>query len=1138
MRNQMKRFDGGRMVPLAGVVALVLLWGTLNGPGATRYWQGTADNNWSTPGNWLPTGPPQDGDDLFFTNKVSNNIVNDLVALSVHTMTFDLDFNLSGNALTVTGGITDYTSGGVSLENGGLTLGGDIYIAAVNSPFSVYCPINLNGFNLAVSAFNGNYLELGGMISGNGNVISARGKVLMDSISGNTFNGTLVVQGGTNYLISQNAPAVVGGLEVDSGGTVITMFDFQIAAPVLIQASGQLLLNNHQNDFSSIEMRGGLLDSGPTGVIGLSGRLQANTTNQTAQLAGTVYLILDGGLNAPEFNVNGPWTPNLDVTAQLRATSFQKTGFGMLRLFGANTFQGLATLWQGLVEADNNSAFGKADVDMEGGSLLLRGVAITNTLLVGWPSGLQPDGRYAGLLTANNTCVWSGPLLLYTNLFAFVVGDLTLSGPVSGGGGLSFWSGSAHLTGPQANTFTGTVLSQCQLLELNKPSGVQAYSGSLVVGGGNDPQDEVRWSQDYQYVQANVTLYPNAFVNLNGHHDDFYALTFNGGTVGSGAGQLGIYGPVTVNPASSSAIINGNLGLPPGASRILNVGSGSTPCDLLINAVVFGNAPYLVKQGPGTACLTAVNTFAGVTLLEQGILDISNGSALSSTPCVIFDGATLRLEGVGTVPNNFEMVGAGVGGTHGAVEVVPAGSYVLTGSILLDASTTFNVAQTALLETVGIISGTGPLVKSGAGPLYLAGSAANTFAGDTVASAGTLSLNKTAAAPGNVVVGPAFANSPATAVFATSGGMGGSVATVNANSLLNLNGYAQLLTQLNLNDGGSVLTGAGSVDFVGGGSINVGSLAPSGSHASSSIQGYLGLPANDVAVNFNVNPYAIFFPFDSRPELDVQANIWIDSVEDPRFVRTGINKSGGGRMRVSGNNTLQGATTVNAGKLQVDGTQGGFVIVNGGTLKGTGTVGPLFLNDPSATAAPGDSPGILTCGNLDRGSGTGTLQVELDGPTPGTGYSQLNVLGTVNLNGLALRATLNYASAVGDQFVIINNDGTDPVSGTLTGLPQNAKLYIGGQLFQINYAGGTGNDVVLSRLITPPPPTLTIQRVSPASVRLVWPTNNPPFSLQTATNLPANSWTPVLPPPVVSGINNVVTNSATSGQQFYRLSNP
>jgi hypothetical protein len=214
------------------------------------------------------------------------------------------------------------------------------------------------------------------------------------------------------------------------------------------------------------------------------------------------------------------------------------------------------------------------------------------------------------------------------------------------------------------------------------------------------------------------------------------------------------------------------------------------------------------------------------------------------------------------------------------------------------------------------------------------------------------------------------------------------------------------------------------------------------------------------------------------------------------------------------------------------------VQVNGGTLQGIGAVGPISMTASTAGVAPGGSPGILTCGNFGNNGDNGILNVELDGAAPGTGYDQLNVLGTVNLAGVRLNGTLNFASATNDQFAIINNNGRDAVLGTFNGLPQDGTLYVGGQLFQISYTGGTGNDVVLTHLATPSSPTLAIQSAPPTSIRLLWATNNPPFSLQVCTDLAAASWTAASPAPAVVGGQNVVTNSIAGGQQFYRLSNP
>jgi hypothetical protein len=75
---------------------------------------------------------------------------------------------------------------------------------------------------------------------------------------------------------------------------------------------------------------------------------------------------------------------------------------------------------------------------------------------------------------------------------------------------------------------------------------------------------------------------------------------------------------------------------------------------------------------------------------------------------------------------------------------------------------------------------------------------------------------------------------------------------------------------------------------------------------------------------------------------------------------------------------------------------------------------------------------------------------------------RVDMNGTVALGG-ALQLTAASPVALGTSIRIINNDGTDAVTGTFTNLPQGAAFFAGNQLFAISYTGGTGNDVVVTR---------------------------------------------------------------------------
>lgn len=167
----------------------------------------------------------------------------------------------------------------------------------------------------------------------------------------------------------------------------------------------------------------------------------------------------------------------------------------------------------------------------------------------------------------------------------------------------------------------------------------------------------------------------------------------------------------------------------------------------------------------------------------------------------------------------------------------------------------------------------------------------------------------------------------------------------------------------------------------------------------------------------------------------------------------------------------------------VTGTYGVTTVSNGGTLKGTGTIGSLFVA-AGGKLAPGLSPGCINSGNLTL---AGTFEVELGGTTECTEYDQTNVTGTVDVtNGtLSVLRFNDFKPVAGQTYTIIKNDVSDAVTGTFTNLAEGATFTADGYVYSVSYIGGDGNDVVLTVVSVPAVPNTGFKML----------TNNPTITM-------------------------------------------
>jgi autotransporter-associated beta strand protein len=232
----------------------------------------------------------------------------------------------------------------------------------------------------------------------------------------------------------------------------------------------------------------------------------------------------------------------------------------------------------------------------------------------------------------------------------------------------------------------------------------------------------------------------------------------------------------------------------------------------------------------------------------------------------------------------------------------------------------------------------------------------------------------------------------------------------------------------------------------------------------------------------------------------------------------GLTKTGSSSsaLTLSGENTFSGVTILDGGTLAVEGVQVHSPIrLNGGLLRGRGSVGSITGNLGGVVQPGVSTPAFQNrffCRDIAFNSTT-TFRPLLTSFDPGFENSQLQVSGTVSLGGSVLSVDLlgNFKPTNGTSFLIIDNDGSDAIVGTFAGLPEGAVFGGDGLPFRISYVGGTGNDVVITRVAAPASTLSSITLLSNGQMRVEGlGIGDVIYPIQAASNLnPVIFWTNV-----------------------------
>ncbi|MCF7733644.1 MAG: autotransporter-associated beta strand repeat-containing protein [Akkermansiaceae bacterium] len=176
----------------------------------------------------------------------------------------------------------------------------------------------------------------------------------------------------------------------------------------------------------------------------------------------------------------GPGNGQVNFTGVITgAGSLTKNGTGVLTINKAilndNSFTGGTIINSGQLRMNLQATLGTGPITLNGGTIFLWRFYPTNALIVNGGTLLSENGF-------GNT--WNGPVTLNTNLNCDVYYPLTITGNISGTGGLTKNIGVYNpiLTLSGTNTYTGPTSVTAGTLQCNSPDAVA--SGDLGITGG------------------------------------------------------------------------------------------------------------------------------------------------------------------------------------------------------------------------------------------------------------------------------------------------------------------------------------------------------------------------------------------------------------------------------------------------------------------------------------------------------------------------------------------------------------------------------------------------------------------------------------------------------------------------------
>jgi len=635
----------------------------------------------------------------------------------------------------------------LSLASGRLSLTGNNDFTLTRSGSSsgtLTCSANGTLF-LGVGA--GRTLTMGVPIANGAGVVEKDGEGTLVLSAGNTSTGTFNVNEGTvRYAAGGGGDLAASTVNILNNGVLDFAGDSDTLATLNLYSG--LVTNSAANGsltVTALTLGGGpfgtaaTVDTGTgTGSLKLGGgNVTFSSVNDpnTATLAGR--LDLNGGTRT--FTVNNSYAPgaavDLDIPAIISGGAgygVTKSGGGVLRLRGANTFDGniysadnCGTIIAGHPQALGAPTLGRIITVNNNDTLVLDGTNgnivtpsnYTNLFLNG--GGDSQIGPVRGaIISQSGSNTVACPVILTGNAVSLASlqagGTLALSGNISGAFDLTVNGdgdmvlGGAINTGTRSLTKNGTGMlmlsgtgtnilnaisvnaGKLVLAKANGTTGVNAFTGAVTVANGAVVQyAAASTNPDLMGNTGAITLNGNGQLDFNGASDTLGAVTI------SASGATGETTNI-VNSAGGGNLTVSSLtvNVAPGLLTRMTSGTGALTLggNVTFNASATGRAQLSGNLALGGATRTlTINT--GIHTNDDMIIDavISGGAGFGLTKA---NGGNLRLSGANTFDGPLTINSSG-----GSVIV---GHPQALGTPSVARTATVNTGSTLALDGVGI----------------------------------------------------------------------------------------------------------------------------------------------------------------------------------------------------------------------------------------------------------------------------------------------------------------------------------------------------------------------------------------------------------------------------------------------------